>query len=76
MRRSRRDIIGNVLEVCLLDASKTRIVYSSSLNFRTVNPCLNSLTERGFIATKDGKYRTTDKGRELLAVIKEVHEFF
>ena len=63
----------------MFGASKTRVVYGSNLNFRTVVPYLDSLTKNGFIATIDGdqkKYITTERGKELLAVIKEAQEYF
>ena len=55
------------------------MVYGSNLNFRTVNPYLEALIANGHIAAIDEetrKYKTTDKGTELLAVIKKAHEFF
>ncbi len=57
--------------------SKTVVVYGSQLNFRTVNPYLDSLMMNGHIFIIDEKmprYKTTEKGMELLAIIKKAHE--
>ncbi len=74
MRRSKGEVIANVLEICLAGSSKTHVVYGTNLNFLTVIPYLDSLTKNGFIAVMDGNYKTTDKGKELLGKIKEAHE--
>ncbi|MFB3766271.1 MAG: winged helix-turn-helix domain-containing protein [Methanotrichaceae archaeon] len=79
MSRSKGEIIANILEICLTVSSKTVIVNGSHLNFRTLNPYLDSLVEHGFIAVIEGdplKYETTDKGKELLAVIRKTNELF
>ncbi len=79
MRRSRGGVIAKILEVCLTGPSKTRVVYGSNLNFRTVVPYLDSLIANGHLVVTDEmmpRYKTTDKGKELLAIIKEAHEFF
>ena len=79
MRRSKGGVIAKILEVCLTGPSKTRVVYGSNLNFRTVVPYLDSLIANGHLVITDEKmrrYKTTDRGRELLAVIRKAHEFF
>ncbi len=76
MRRSRGEIIGRILEVCMTGASKTALVYGGNLNFETVAPYIDSLTKNGFIVAMDGKYKTTEKGKELLGKLKELTEFF
>lgn len=72
MRRSRDEILANILEVCLYETSKTRIVYLSNLNFATIDSYLDSLTKNGFIAVIYGKYKTTEKGKDLLARFREI----
>lgn len=79
MRRSKGEVIAKILEVCLTGSNKTRVVYGSNLDFKTVSPYLDSLVKNGFIAIRDGipkKYKTTDKGKELLASIKRARRFF
>ncbi len=77
MRRTKEEIISNILEACLSGANKTVIVYKSNLNFATVVPYLDSLTKNGFISVADGpyrKYRITEKGIELLRGLREIRE--
>ncbi len=78
MKRDKREIIANILEVCITASSKANVVRRSHLNFRTINPYLDSLIINGHIILTDEKiqrYKITNKGKELLAVIKEAHEF-
>jgi predicted transcriptional regulator len=75
MKRSRDLIISQILFICAHGANKTRIVYQANLNFRTVDPYLKLLTEKGFIDTKREPslvYETTEKGTELLGSLKAI----
>jgi predicted transcriptional regulator len=77
MKRSKQEIIAQILEVCLESASKTRIVYQVNLNFRTVNPYLEILMKNKLIEVGKGEqtlYNTTQKGADLLETIKKVNE--
>ena len=77
MKRSKQEIIAQILEVCLESASKTRIVYQVNLNFRTVNPYLEILMKNNLIKVGIGEqtlYKTTQKGADLLETIKKVNE--
>jgi len=78
MKRTKGEIIAKILEVCLTASSKTNVVYGSNLNFRTVNLYLDALMMNGHITRDENtlKYKTTEKGKELLAIIKEAHEIF
>lgn len=79
MRRTKEEIIVTILETCLIGANKTIIVYKSNLNFATVVPYLDSLLKNGFITMIQDthiKYRTTNKGKELLSGLKEIHKLF
>jgi predicted transcriptional regulator len=76
MKRSRDIIISKILDVCTDGAHKTKIVYQANLNFRTVNPYLELLIEKGMInAQEDGNlvvYETTAKGLALLDNCKQI----
>ena len=75
MKRSKHVIISRILDICQNGANKTRIVYQANLNFRTVDPYLKLLTEKGFINTKQDPslvYETTEKGTELLGSLKAI----
>jgi predicted transcriptional regulator len=69
MKRSREEIISQILEICCGGACKTKIVYQANLNFRTVNPYLDLLTNNEMIQVREGprvSYETTQKGKDLL----------
>jgi len=77
MKRSRDMILSQILDVCTKGgACKTKIVYQSNLNFRTVTPYLELLTNNGMIDAKtDSKlvvYETTIKGLALLDTYKQI----
>jgi len=68
-RRDRMQIMISILDTCTRGANKTRIVYQANLNFRTVNPYLDLLEERGLIqitTDKNTLYKTTPKGLDLI----------
>lgn len=76
MKRSKQEIIAQILEVCLNSSSKTRIVYQVNLNFRTINPYLDILMKNSLIEISEPEqklYKTTPKGEGLLDTIKEVN---
>jgi predicted transcriptional regulator len=69
MKRNKYEIVREILELCKDPASKTRIVYQCNLNFRTINPHLERLTQTELLeASGDSSvtYRTTAKGLEAL----------
>jgi len=76
MRRSRQEIVSQILDTCMSGASKTRIVYQANLNFKTVNAYLDILIRNGLIMVSEKQvklYETTVKGKSLLETIKKVH---
>jgi predicted transcriptional regulator len=75
MRRSREEVLDEILEVCKEPKSITRIVYQVNLNFHTVRPHLNGLIDSGQIMEIPGspiRYKTTPKGLKTLADIKKL----
>jgi predicted transcriptional regulator len=69
VKRSRDEIISQILDICTKGANKTQIVYKANLNFRTVNPYIDLLIKNNLIAIKDGqivRYETTERGMNLL----------
>jgi len=77
MKRCREDIFAQILTVCKNGASKTRVVYQANLNFRTVNPYLETLIENKLIEIRQGKnviYETTQTGASLLETMGRVKE--
>ena len=77
MKRSRNEIISQILEICKNGASKTKIVYQANLNFNTVNPYLDLLIKNDLIRVNEGRailYDTTPKGIRLLETIKQIND--
>lgn len=76
-KRSKQEIIAQILEVCLEKSSKTRIVYQVNLNFRTINPYLQLLIKNELLDLLEGEqklYRTTARGESLLESIKKINK--
>ena len=77
MKRSRNEIISQILEICKNGASKTKIVYQANLNFNSVNPYLDLLIKNDLIRVNEGRvilYETTPKGIRLLETIKQIND--
>ena len=77
MKRSKDAIISQILDVCVEGASKTRIVYQSNLNFRTVIPYIDLLTKNGLLEVSTTNkssviFTTTPKGLKLLKDFKSI----
>jgi predicted transcriptional regulator len=73
-------IVTDILRESLNPASKTRIMYRANLNFLRFRKYLSELLENGLIDEENifdngvVYYRTTDKGRDLLKVLKKAEE--
>ena len=77
MKRSRQEIISQILEISMNGASKTKIVYQANLNFKTINPYLDLLTKNEMIQVNEGRAilcETTPKGIKLLESTKRIHD--
>ena len=77
MKRDKTQIMAAILNTCINGANKTRVVYQANLNFKTVNPYLDTLVGKGFLDVKQGTrilYETTDKGTELLETLVNIEE--
>jgi predicted transcriptional regulator len=76
-RRDRMQIMVSILDTCTRGANKTRIVYQVNLNFRTVNPYLSLLEEKGLIQVMDDEttlYKTTSKGLDLIENFSNINK--
>ena len=75
-RRSRIDVLIEILTEALNESSKTRIMYRCNLNYKCFNRYLKELLEKGLIvkiersSRKTELYKASEKGRELLQVLK------
>ncbi|MEM2341301.1 MAG: winged helix-turn-helix domain-containing protein [Candidatus Bathyarchaeia archaeon] len=68
-RRSRTEIIAEILRIAKGGARKTRIVYGANINFKLLSEYLKKLEKAGLIIEESGKnsiIRTTEKGIEYL----------
>ncbi|MCK4732741.1 MAG: hypothetical protein KAT65_09825 [Methanophagales archaeon] len=71
-RRSRMDIIADILSVAGEETKKTHIVYSANLNFARVGKYLQYLEDKGLIENRSREYKTTEKGGEFLRTYLEM----
>jgi len=80
-RRSRTEVIVDLLSEALSGANKTRLMYRCNLNFARFNRYLRDLLDAGVVERINANpggitiYKTTDKGRELLRVLRKASEF-
>lgn len=78
-RRSWPEITAEILEASLNPLSKMRIMYKSNLNFERFNRYFYNLLKKGFIEEMNGSdrrvmYKTTERGRTLLDVLRKAQE--
>ncbi|MDD4651684.1 MAG: winged helix-turn-helix domain-containing protein [Methanothrix sp.] len=82
-KRYKDQILSLILKICQGNgASRTKVVYASGLNFKTINPYLTTLGRNGLIEIVPGSrpiYRITAKGEDalfhLVALEKLIQEF-
>ena len=80
-RRSRVDVICDILSEALGGTNKTRLMYHCNLNFMRFNRYLQELLDTGLLECVDSNprgivlYKTSDKGRELVKVLRKASEF-
>lgn len=72
MRRSRIDIIIDVLDAAQMGVNKTCVVYKANLNFKLADKYLELLQTHGLVEKRVDKYITTTKGKTFLEKAKEV----
>lgn len=72
MRRSRIDIVIEILEVAKHGVNKTTIVYRSNLNFTLADKYLELLEKQGLLENRSEKFITSDKGKDFLSKAKDL----
>ena len=65
-RRTKFEIMVDILSVARHGALKTQIVYQANLNYNRVDRYLNFLERNGLIEPAGSGYTTTKKGEEFL----------
>jgi len=69
-KRSKYEIIQDVLDQCQTGSKKTWVMYRANLSYDLTTEYLNELVKLGLVEPKDGLYYTTDKGKQLLELLK------
>jgi len=69
-KRSKYEIIQDVLDQCQTGSKKTWVMYRANLSYDLTTNYLNELEKLGLVEPKDGLYYTTDKGKQLLELLK------
>lgn len=72
MRRSRIDIIIDVLDAAQVGVNKTSVVYRTNLNFKLAEKYIELLQKHELLENRSDKYITTSKGKIFLEKAKEV----
>ena len=77
-RRSRDEILADILKVAKAGVNKTHIVYKANLNFRIVKGYLSYLLEVGLIENENpGRiWRTTERGLHYLEEYRDLRMEF
>lgn len=81
-RRSKKEIICEILSEALNGASKTRLMYRCNLNFERFSHYLKDLLKANLLECVTSNpsgliiFRTTGRGRELLKILQRTDEFF
>jgi predicted transcriptional regulator len=79
-KRSRSDLICDILSEAIGGTNKTRLMYRCNMSFVRFNRYLRELLDAGLIervGTNPGitvLYKTTDKGLELLQVLRKARD--
>jgi predicted transcriptional regulator len=71
-KRGRFEIMAEILYYCS-QQTKTKIVYSTNLNYAQLKRHLKSLTSQGLLATDKNKYATTRKGHRFLELFSQLN---
>ncbi|MFO7967780.1 MAG: DUF4364 family protein [Archaeoglobaceae archaeon] len=78
MKRSRFEIMVDILSSAKEGVNKTKVVYEAYLNFKQAEDYLNFLMEAELISTDSNGnqtiYQTTDKGLEMMERYKDLIE--
>ncbi|ALG97222.1 hypothetical protein AVT97_gp59 [Sulfolobales Virus YNP2] len=69
-KRSKYEIIYNVLEQCQTGSKKTWVMYKANLSYDLTTSYLDELIKMGLVEPKDGLYYITEKGKQFLELLK------
>jgi predicted transcriptional regulator len=77
VRRSREEIIFEILSICIEGEKVTKIVYRANTNFTTIKAYLNLLKKKELIECPESSsrlYRTTPKGIDMINRLKQLQQ--
>jgi len=69
-RRTRYDIIMDVLKIAKNGIAKTNIMYKAKLSYTQLEQYLEALEKAGFIKEESGSWTTTEKGLHVIEACK------
>jgi len=69
-KRSKYEIIHDILDQCQTGSKKTWVMYKANLSYDLTTDYLDDLAKSGLVEPKDGLYYITDKGKQLLELLK------
>jgi predicted transcriptional regulator len=72
MKRDRLELRTALLSICENGTKKTRMVYQTYMNFRSIKPHVEALIKAGDLEQDEHTYTTTDRGKEALRLSKEL----
>lgn len=83
VRRTRTEVLTDILIETLKGGNKTRIMYRANLNFLRFERYFGELLRAGLVEVVDNPggefggvvYKTTERGRELLKTLRKASEF-
>ena len=76
-KRNNLDIMADILRAATAGSKKTRIIYSTNLNYNIGSRYLTQLIKHGLMAVHRGSiiYKTTEKGHEFLKKYDDLMEY-
>ena len=72
-RRSKEQIVSQILDICCDGANKTTIVHKTNSNSANINLYLKMLIKNNLVKASDRSYRTTSRGIEILENLRRIH---
>ena len=74
--RSRKEIVGNILDAANGGTTKTKIMYFAFLSYNQLNEYLSILIENNLIEYLDGTktFKTTEKGLNYLKMYNKIRK--
>lgn len=69
-KRSKYEIIHDILSNCQNGAKKTWVMYRANLSYDLTTNYMNELMKNGLIENRDGIFITTEKGKQLLELLE------